>query len=235
MSALKYALIFLAGAGVGAGVSAFFFKKKYVEVLKKSDEELKKMDEYYQKELDKAYKTTSDDTEDDISPEAEERLHELEKGIGEFFKAQNEYYQAAIEKKQKKPEKRQGSFATDYTSYYHTEDPAESEHPREEEEPVKHEPQPPKLIRAAMFGQDGYSTRVLYYYTEDETLIPEGGTYDDIVDTDEVADSIGNALIKYGFADVNNLEREIFVRNFDRKCDYHIIKVVGSLSEDYGG
>jgi hypothetical protein len=223
MSALKYALIFLAGAGVGAGVSAFFFKKKYVEVLKKSDEELKKMDEYYQNELDKAYKTTSDDTEDDISPETKERLRKVEKGIDELLK------------EQKKPEKRQGSFATDYTSYYHTEDPAESEHPREEEEPVKHESQPPKLIRAAMFGQDGYSTRVLYYYTEDDTLIPEGGTYDDIVDTDEVADSIGNALIKYGFADVNNLEREIFVRNFDRKCDYHIIKVVGSLSEDYGG
>lgn len=223
MSALKYALIFLAGAGVGAGVSAFFFKKKYVEVLKKSDEELKKMDEYYQNELDKAYRTTSDETEDDISPETKERLRKVEKGIDELLK------------EQKKPEKRQGSFATDYTSYYHTEDPAESEHPREEEEPVKHEPQPPKLIRAAMFGQDGYSTRVLYYYTEDDTLIPEGGTYDDIVDTDEVADSIGNALIKYGFADVNNLEREIFVRNFDRKCDYHIIKVVGSLSEDYGG
>lgn len=223
MNAVKYTLIFLAGAGVGAGVSAFFFKKKYVEVLKKSDEELKKMDEYYQSELDKAYKTTSDETEDDISPETKERLRRVEKGIDDLLK------------EQKKPEKRQGSFATDYTSYYHTEDPAESEHPREEEEPVKHEPQPPKLIRAAMFGQDGYSTRVLYYYTEDDTLIPEGGTYDDIVDTDEVADSIGNALIKYGFADVNNLEREIFVRNFDRKCDYHIIKVVGSLSEDYGG
>lgn len=222
MNALKYALIFLAGAGVGAGVSAFFFKKKYVEVLKKSDEELKKMDEYYRKELDKAYKTTSDEAEDDISTEAEERLHELEKGIDDLLKV-------------KKPEKRQGSFATDYTSYYHTEDPAESEHPREEEEKPVRESQPPKLIRAAMFGQDGYSTRVLYYYTDDDTLIPEGGTYDDIVDTDEVADSIGNALIKYGFADVNNLEREIFVRNFDRKCDYHIIKVVGSLSEDYGG
>lgn len=222
MNAVKYALIFLAGAGVGAGVSAFFFKKKYVEVLKKSDEELKKMDEYYRKELDKAYKTTSDEAKDDISTEAEERLHELEKGIDDLLKV-------------KKPEKRQGSFATDYTSYYHTEDPAESEHPREEEEKPVRESQPPKLIRAAMFGQDGYSTRVLYYYTDDDTLIPEGGAYDDIVDTDEVADSIGNALIKYGFADVNNLEREIFVRNFDRKCDYHIIKVVGSLSEDYGG
>lgn len=223
MNAVKYALIFLAGAGVGAGVSAFFFKKKYVEVLKKSDEELKKMDEYYQKELDKAYNTASDKEEDDISPETKERLRRVEKGIDDLLK------------EQKKPEKRQGSFATDYTSYYRTEDPAESEHPREEEEKPVREPQPPKLIRAAMFGQDGYSTRVLYYYTDDDTLIPEGGTYDDIVDTDEVADSIGNALIKYGFADVNNLEREIFVRNFDRKCDYHIIKVVGSLSEDYGG
>ena len=209
MNTLKYVLIFLAGAGVGVGASAIVFKKKYDEVLKKSDEELAKMDKYYLKKLEKAY-----------APEKEE---------GAAKEKENDTPVKA------NPEKRQGSFGTDYTSYYYAaDDPAESEHPREEEAPIR-EAQPPKLIRVAMFGQDGYSTKVLYYYTEDDTLIPEGGTYDDIVDTDEVADSLGNALIKFGFADANNLERDIFVRNFDRKTDYHIVKVVGSLSEDYGG
>lgn len=213
MNVLKYALIFLAGAGIGVGASAIFFKKKCDEIVKKSDEELAKMDKYYQEKLDKIYFQK----EDEPVLKDEEDLKE-DKDFGPA-----------------KAEKRQGSFGTDYTSYYYRNiDPAESEHPSEGAAPIR-EPQPPKLIRAASFGQDGYSTRVLYYYTEDDTLIPEGGTYDDIVDTDEVADSIGNALIKYGFADANNLERDIFVRNFDRKTDYHIVKVVGSLSEDYGG
>lgn len=217
MNALKYALIFLAGAGVGFGASAIFFKKKYTEVLKKTDEELEKMDEYYKKKLENLY-----------APKEEEPVLKDEEGHKEDKDPDSI-------KRVEKPEKRQGSFGTDYTSYYYSGgDPAESEHPREEEKPIR-EPQPPKLIRAEMYGQDGYSERVLYYYTDDDTLIPEGGTYDDIVDTDEVADSLGNALIKYGFADANNLERDIFVRNFDRKTDYHIVKVVGSLSEDYGG
>lgn len=221
MNALKYALIFLAGAGVGVGASAIFFKKKYTEVLKRSDEELAKMDEYYQKKLNEAYGYQEPD---EVSKEKEEALAKTEEEI-----------ERVTENIKAKGEKRQGSFGTDYTSYYYkATDPAESEHPKEEEKPIR-EKQQPKLIRSSSFGQDGYSSRVLYYYTEDERLIPEGGTYDDIVDTDEVADSLGNALIKYGFADEGNTEREIFVRNFDRKCDYRIIKVVGSLSEDYGG
>ena len=220
MNALKYALIFLAGAGIGVGASAIFFKKKYDKVLKKCDEDLEKMDEYYKKKLEEAY-----------APKEEEPVLKDEQDLKEFLEGDKEFGPI---KRAEKPEKRQGSFGTDYTSYYATSDPAESEHPREEEKPIR-EPQPPKLIRAEMYGQDGYSERVLYYYTDDDTLIPEGGTYDDIVDTDEVADSLGNALIKYGFADANNLERDIFVRNFDRKTDYHIVKVVGSLSEDYGG
>ena len=207
MRALKYSLIFAAGAVTGFCVSTFFYKKKYVELVKQKDEALQKMDKFY-----------------------EERIKDIEPRKEEPVKEEEEQPVPATEK----PEKRQGSFASDYTSYYKAVDPAESEHPTEEEPPIMVS-QPPKLIRAGVFGTDGYSGRILYYYTDDDALIPEGGTYDDIVDTDEVKDVIGNALIKYGFADSNNTEREIFVRNFDRKTDYHIIKVIGSLSEDYGG
>lgn len=208
MNALKYSLIFLAGAGVGFCVSTFFYRKKYQTLMKEKDEELAKMDKYYEKLM----------KPETVEPEKTEE------------QAPEEEPKPATQK----PEKRQGSFASDYTSYYKAADPAESEHPKEEEEPIMVS-QPPKLIRAGVFGTDGYTSRILYYYTDDDALIPEGGTYDDIVDTDEVKDVIGNALIKYGFADANNMERDIFVRNFDRKTDYHIIKVIGSLSEDYGG
>ena len=208
MKALTYSLIFAAGAVTGFCVSTFFYKKKYMELVKEKDEALQKMDKYY-----------------------EERIKEIEPRQEEPVKEEEEQPAPATEK----PEKRQGSFASDYTAYYKAVDPAESEHPTEEEPPVIMVSQPPKLIRAGVFGTEGYSGRILYYYTDDDALIPEGGTYDDIVDTDEVKDVIGNALIKYGFADSNNMEREIFVRNFDRKTDYHIIKVIGSLSEDYGG
>ena len=208
MNALKYSLIFLAGAGVGFCVSTFFYRKKYQTLMKEKDEELAKMDKYYEKLM----------KPETVEPEKTEE------------QAPEEGPKPATQK----PEKRQGSFASDYTSYYKAADPAESEHPKEEEEPIMVS-QPPKLIRAGVFGTEGYASRILYYYTDDDALIPEGGTYDDIVDTDEVKDVIGNALIKYGFADANNMERDIFVRNFDRKTDYHIIKVIGSLSEDYGG
>lgn len=218
MKALKYALIFIAGAGVGTGVSAYLFKKKYEKLVKEKDKELEQMDEYYKEKCSECG-VADEDKEEDVQPVDLSK----EENIEEYISSHPE-----------KPEKRQGSFATDYSAYYEKTDPAESEHPREEEEPIR-VAQQPKLIRAASFGNDGYSQRVLYYYTEDDALIPEGGSYDDIVDTDEVKDTIGNALIKYGFADVNNLERDIFVRNFDRQTDYHIIKVVGSLSEDYGG
>lgn len=209
MNPLKYALVFLAGAGTGFCVSTLFYRKKYQELMKEKDEELAKMDKYYEKLM---------------KPEAMEQ-EKAEEPIPE-----EEQPKPATQK----PEKRQGSFASDYTSYYKAADPAESEHPKEEEEPIVVS-QPPKLIRAGVFGTDGYTSRILYYYTDDDALIPEGGSYDDIVDTDEVKDVIGNALIKYGFADSNNMERDIFVRNFDRKTDYHIIKVIGSLSEDFGG
>lgn len=214
MNALKYALIFLAGAGIGFGASNLFFHKKYEKLTKEKDEELAKMDEYYRIKLEEATKKNIETMVDVMNEEAEDEPPVATEPV---------------------KEKRRGSFATDYAAFYAT-DPAETEHPREneDEEPVR-EKQPPKLIRKGSFGSDGYATRVFYYYTDDDALIPEGGTYDDLVESGEVRDTLGNTLIKYGFADAENMEREIFVRNFDRKTDYHIIKIIGSLSDDFGG
>ena len=209
MNALKYVLIFATGALAGGGVSALFFKKKYEKFYKeKADQELEQMDLYYQQMMSHT---------EDI--EADEETEE-------------EYREVATEP----APKRKGSFATDYGKFYGKdgkEDPAESEHPEEEQVRERREP---RVIRADQFGSNGYSQRELYYYTDDDDLYPEGEGYDEVIDTDEVKDMIGNALIKYGFADEGNLDRDMYVRNFDRKTDYHITKVIGSRSEEeYGG
>lgn len=211
MKGLKYVLIFAAGVGAGVGGSAIFFKRKCDKIKAQYEKDLDEMDAYYK------------DTCANCGVKADDK--------DDFF----EVPEFDPDPAQQPPQKRQGSFATDYGSFYEaTTDPAESEHPTEEEEPI-HVKQTPKIIRAQHFGMQGYSTKVLYYYVFDDALIPEEGTYEDIIDTDEVKDTIGNALVKYGFSNRDNEETDIYVRNFDRKCDYHIIKVVGSLSEDYGG
>lgn len=208
MNTMKYVLIFLAGVGAGAGGCAIYFKRKCDALVKKHDKELDEMDRYYQDNCNNCSIAASLDEE--VEEEKEEEPKPCES----------------------KPEKRKGSFATPYGSYYSSEDAAEKEHPQEDEyvEIVK---TAPKVIKKRDFGCDGYSTRVLYYYTEDDALIPEESTYEDIIDTDEVKDMLGNALDKYDFT--TNDDDEICIRNFDRKCDYRIIKQRGSVSEDYGG
>ena len=210
MNALKYVLIFASGVLAGGGVSALFFKKKYEKFYREqADQELAQMDEYYQNILS-IDRNIEDEDEEDEEEQEEVRAEQPH-------------------------EKRQGSFATDYANYYGKKaDPAEAEHP--EEDATVRERREPKIIRADQFGSNGYSQRVLYYYTDDDDLTPEGEDFGEVVDCDEVKDMIGNALTKYGFADEGNTDRDIYVRNFDRKTDYHIRKVIGSLSEeDYGG
>ena len=207
MNILKYSIAFLLGAGVGVGGSFIFFTRKADKIRKEHDKELNEMDEYYRKKY---------------SVEVEEE--------------EEESFEEVPDKPVKKPEPRKGSFGTPYGDYYNEkkEDPASKEHP-EDDERVEHWQKPPYLIRSNMFGENGYSERVLYYYTLDDALVPEENTYDAIIDTDEVKDMLGDALIKFGFSDEANLEREIYVRNPNRKTDYRIIKVIGSLSDDVEG
>lgn len=215
MKVLKYALIFLAGGGIGFGAATAIFTIKAKKIKEEHEKELAEMDAYYAKRIE--YLTWESDDEE----EEEE---------------QQESYQEVPTKAAAPAEKRGGSFKTPYESFYEEEkrrpDPAEREYPTDEQVPVRVKQQP-RLIKNEDYGQDGYSTRVLYYYTADDALIPEESTYEDIIDTDEVKDMIGNALDKYGFRESG--QRDICVRNFDRKCDYKIIKQFGSLSEDYGG
>jgi len=129
----------------------------------------------------------------------------------------------------------------DYTKYYQT-DPAESESPSEDAPSVdeddlgevitadykKNSKKPTKIIKADEFGdQPGFNTMELVYYQENEVLTLKEGSEEDIIYFDEIEDLIGDALVKFGFAD--NDETCIFVRNYSRGCDFEIIKVFGAF------
>lgn len=118
--------------------------------------------------------------------------------------------------------KSRGSFATDYTSFYKKDDPAEQEHPEDDgEEKVKNKKRLPRIIKAEEFGQKGFTEAYLDYYTMDQALVIADET--EAKEIDEVKDWIGDALDKYGFS--QNDEEKIYVRNYDRKTDYEILKV----------
>jgi hypothetical protein len=217
---IKQILIFAVGAAIGFAGGGFVVKRKYEALLAERDKALQDMDEYYQGKL---YGN------EDQEPAVEETKEKAEED------APKKVSSSII------PEKRKGSFATPYEKMYGAKlyeveaDPAETEHPDDGEPVLEKAKRNPKIITEDRFGTMGYSTRVLYYYTEDDDLVPEGENFGEVIDADEVKDMIGNALIKYGFADEGNLEREIFVRNENRKTDYRIIKIYGSLSEDLEG
>lgn len=210
MGLIKGLLIFTLGAAAGAGGSYVFFERKAKKIRKEYDIALAQTDEYYQKKC---------------------------QDCGAIAESEKKPEEEIPENVSKPVEPRGGSFKTPYSEIFnHMKkiDPAYAEHP-EDDESVEIVRQAPIKIKPRYYGSDDYSMKVLYYYTIDDALIPEGASYQDILDTDEVKDAIGDVLDKYHFKDERNNEDEIFVRNYTNKCDYRIIKRIGSLSEDYDG
>ena len=109
-------------------------------------------------------------------------------------------------------------------------DPVVNEHPEDDGETKVSSKRPPKIIKMEDFGSNGYSEVYLEYYTQDGALVIADET--EAKEIDEVKDFIGNALEKYGFD--HNDEERIYVRNFDRKCDYMIQKIWDKFSPDEG-
>ena len=82
--------------------------------------------------------------------------------------------------------------------------------------------QEPKIIRAEEFGDfDDFDQVDLVYYDDDDILADED---DNVIEDYESL--VGDALVKYGF--ITNEEQNLYVRNFDRRTDYHIYKVYTS-------
>lgn len=147
--------------------------------------------------------------------------------IKEIYGNPDAFVEEDEEEEPKQPEvekapKARGSFATDYASFYKKNDPAEQEHPEDDgEEKVKDKKRLPRIIKAEEFGEKGFTEAYLDFYTIDQALVVADDT--EAKEIDEVRDWIGDALDKYGFS--QNDEEKIYVRNYDRKTDYEILKV----------
>ena len=127
-----------------------------------------------------------------------------------------------------------------YQQFY---DPAESESPADDipedeessntgeyitNEYKKNKNRPPVVIKKSEYGDmDNWKTMDLRYYQESETLVFVEGDEEDMIYFDEIEDVVGNALVKFGFAD--NDEKVIYVRNFARGCDFRIEKIFGAF------
>ena len=105
-------------------------------------------------------------------------------------------------------------------------DPAESEHPEDDENEQKSSKNKPKLVKATECRLQSLVT--LYYYTKDDVLTiaadSEGGYQSESpLDDEEIAEMAGECLDKYGFK--TNDEDIIHVYSPARDEYYQIIKV----------
>lgn len=233
---VKNILLFLAGGGVGAGISWIFARRKY---LKELDEQVAALDKFYA-EKEAAKKSSDTEETTDFCEVAEEPAKESAPDEYSFRpKASSEdvliradlgkhdyvHYHDIYGKDKEEIAMQENDHPKDDLYDAPDSDPWEGEHS---------DTRLPRVIKAIDFGvEPGYRSISLLYYQEDDTL-----AYDDIEDVeeedrlalDEVEDLLGDTLTKYGFKD--NDEPQIYVRNYARKCDYVIEKVFGAYGED---
>lgn len=79
----------------------------------------------------------------------------------------------------------------------------------------------PKIIRVESFGElPEYECETLRFYVEDRTLVHEDET---IVDDPDFL--LGDALDRYGWADNDEENEDLYVRNYKLQRDYEVTKV----------
>lgn len=77
-----------------------------------------------------------------------------------------------------------------------------------------------KILSEDSFGEiDGYETETLRYFVQDKFLVHEDGTI-----VDEPHDLLDDALDRYGWADDDSDDSEMFVRNYGLQRDYEVVK-----------
>ena len=235
---IKYLITFAIGAASGSGITYILVKKKFE---KKADDEIAEMKEYY-------------DHHALTYEELVERGRIADDGRKEEKKEEDipQSYQSSAPKEGKlvRGSAVKRAVPIDYTVFYKPEDdtdPAESEHPRDDDEETQKEYQgsvlteehqqakhrEPRIIKHTDFGSEPhYTTQTLIYYTEDDILtLGEDQSEEEVADFDEIESMIGDALTKYGFVD--NDEERIYVRNDQRCYDYEIVKVFGSFYDGH--
>lgn len=233
---IKYLITFAIGAASGSGITYILVKKKFE---KKADDEIAEMKEYYDhhaltyEELVKRGRIADE-------PKEEKKDEDIPQSYQSSAPKEGKLVRGGVKK----------AVPIDYTVFYKPEDdtdPAESEHPRDDDEEMQKEYQgsvltqehqqakhrEPRIIKHSDFGSEPhYTTQTLIYYTEDDILtLGEDQSEEEVADFDEIESMIGDALTKYGFLD--NDEDHIYVRNDQRCCDYEIVKVFGSFYDGH--
>ena len=239
---VKLGAAFLLGAGVGGAGVWIFLKKKFDKHLRAHDEEIQKLENYYAKKYDE---------------EVPEKVSEAEVEAPSEYKGDgNGPAEVSLMRKTRRDKiEPVNTHKVDYTSYFSgdTEGGEENmnfeelEHPKDDgaEDPEFEENYYSgleatselrnrhgiKFIKAVDYGTDpSFSPRTLLYYQDNDTLVIDGDSNQEAVDDlDEIASMIGDGLTKFGFK--NDAEPVIYIRNFDRGCDYMITKVFDAFAE----
>jgi len=230
MSILKYALTFVGGAALGFVASSLFYKKK----IKSLEREFDEMDSYYQEKNPKVApyvkkeETPKNKTQENGDAKPSVSGNSIVRGRMEYKKPDYVEYDKIF------------TPSNDATA---PTDPAEKESPEDDyeesysqglvlnKEREANKVKPPKLIKANEYGdQPGFNTIDLHYYQENDflTVVSDMGE-EDLLYVDEIEDYVGDALIKFDFK--NSDEKTIYVRNYQRGCDFMISKVFGAFGE----
>lgn len=226
-----------AGGVLVGGLLGFFGGKKLTEkqANERADEEIEEMRRYYERKseygksgrgIDTCGKNVernsekASDADETVRPESDDRV----KNRTDYSKcykpgsAQTDLTRPEVEESEEdEPEEDEESEL----------EQAAQQVEEEAEERRMNQNRSPKIISAEAVNElPPYVTmQVLYYFPEtdvlideDDHMVGEGGDYGHLV---------GNCLEKYGFGDEDNLEKIIFVRNYNLDACYEIQKMPG--------
>ena len=224
---IKMILSFVGGAGLGALGSALFLKKRYDDKLQV---EIEAARQYYANK--KPDVTVVDlDKGDDFDQATYEK----------YKKAQEDYVVSSGTGPQVATRPNHGShITTDYTKFLNDQRDEKETSDDSHAEAITREraaerTRSPKIIREEEFEADPtFESATIQYYTENGVMVldDEVGNNDLVISFNEVKDYLGDTLDKYGFTESGNPQREMYVRNFRNKTDYHIIKISGRYYEE---
>ncbi len=195
---IKYALIFLSGAAVGAAVSFGILKKKYEQIAQEEIDSVKEMYAKKKKEMQ----------------EAEKRY---EKGV-EAFKSYATVYNEQKEAL-KNEEEIDEEEEYDDDEYFIVEDSSMLKEEGDENKMNSRKPYviPPEDFGEGEFGDYDYDTVSLTLYA-DGVIENEFG---DVLSDDEIDDYIGKDSLNH-FGEYE--DDSVFVRNEGLRTDYEILK-----------
>lgn len=188
------------GGGTGAGITYIIMKKQLEKELKLAREEYKS---YYERK--------------DIEEIDAMATHE---------KAVPDKPEKAAKDDSEKTEKRQYS---DLVKRYVPEPLEDDEDPAEEatvvadniQEHLEKTHDRTKILKPEHFGElTEYECETLRYYVHDKTLVHEDESI-----VDDPAFLLGDALDRYGWADDDEEEEDLYVRNYKLQRDYEVVKV----------